>query len=194
MNKGWRTIAWVSVIGLVVVAWLVLVWLLYANTLVHGTGNNNAIDGLTLFPRPGREHRAEHITYEQNIPVGGPHSGVWQNCGIYDEPIREENVVSSLERGAIWLAYRPDLPSEQTEYLRDLLRQEHHRFGKPFLILAPKPGLDETVVVTAWQMQLTLDEVSDDRLVQFLRRYQKSPFAPESGADCIGGVGQPSVN
>jgi hypothetical protein len=51
------------------------------------------------------------------------------------------------------------LPADQIEFLRDLVRQEHQRFGKPFLILAPKPNLHASVVITAWQMQLKLGKL-----------------------------------
>lgn len=174
------------------VLWLVLVVSLYPGSQYHGTNVNRYIEGLTLFSNPGREHRQDDdITYGREVPMGGAHLASWLNCGIYDEPVSVEKVVHSLEHGVIWLAYRPDLPADQISLLRNLVRQEQQRWGKPFLILAPKPGLDAPVMVTAWQMQLELDNASDKRLVQFLRRYHQGLFTPEPGADCTGGVGQP---
>ncbi|MCB0191540.1 MAG: DUF3105 domain-containing protein [Anaerolineae bacterium] len=177
--------------GVFLVLWLVLVILFFAGSLYQGTHVNHYIEGLTLFSNPGQEHRQDDIMYDRDVPVGGAHHAVWLNCGIYDEPVQEENIVHSLEHGAIWLAYQPELPAGQVELLRDLVRQEHQYFGKPFLILAPKPNLDVPVIVTAWQMQLKLDNTSDKRLVQFLRRYRNGLFAPEPKADCTGGVGRP---
>jgi hypothetical protein len=171
--------------------WWVLVVSFYPGSQYHGTNVNRYMDGLTLFSNPGQAPRQDDITYGREVPVGGAHHAIWLNCGIYDEPVQAENIVHSLEHGAIWLAYQPDLPSGQVEFLRDFVRQAHQRFGKPFLILVPKPGLDVLVIVTAWQMQLELDNASDKRLVQFLRWYHKGLFTPEPEADCTGGVGQP---
>ena len=44
-------------------------------------------------------------------PVAGEHNAAWQNCtgNVYDAPIANEHAVHSLEHGAIWITYRPDL-------------------------------------------------------------------------------------
>lgn len=60
------------------------------------------------------------------------------------------------------------------------------------IILAPKPNLDAPIVAAAaWRTQLELEDPLIERLAQFVSRYQRSPFAPESGAVCTGGVGAP---
>jgi hypothetical protein len=183
--------AWVWFVGgmLLLALWGGVVWLLIPASQAHGTVNSLA--GAVIFSNTGQEHREDDVTYKRDVPVAGPHNAAWLNCGIYDKPVPEKNVVHSLEHGSIWLAYRPDLPTDQVELLRDLVRQEQRRSGKPLLILAPRPDLDVPLVVTAWQVQLKLDDTSDERLMQFLRRYRVNPFAPEPGAGCTGGVGQP---
>ncbi len=55
-------------------------------------------------------HTTEPVFYGQIAPVGGDHGPVLQNCGFYEEPVRNENAVHSLEHGAVWITYRPDLP------------------------------------------------------------------------------------
>ncbi len=59
---------------------------------------------------PGAQHLEEPVTYTENPPVGGVHNPVWQNCGYYAAPIPNETAVHSLEHGAIWITYQPDLP------------------------------------------------------------------------------------
>jgi len=149
------------------------------------------IAGLIVFPTQPTAHQPGEIVYSQSVPAGGAHSNIWQNCGIYADPVSTETVMHSLEHGAAWIAYRPDLPTEQLEALRNLVRQELTRRSEPMVILSPKADLDAPIVATAWQVQLKLDSPLDPRLTQFLQRYQVGPYTPEPGAPCTGGVGQP---
>ncbi len=144
-----------------------------------------------FFPEPGKDHQEGEIGYADNVPHGGMHSDGWQNCGIYDEPIPDEPIVHSLEHGAVWIAYLPDLSSYQVEILRNLVRQEQQAQGEPLVLLAPNPELEAPIVATAWQVQLQLRNADDDRLPQFLARYQNGPFAPEPEAPCTGSIGEP---
>jgi hypothetical protein len=149
------------------------------------------IEGVVFFPDPGKDHHAGEIDYSEAVPPGGMHSDAWQNCGIYDEPVEDESAVHSLEHGAVWIAYQPELPSEQVENLRNLVRQEQQTRGEPLVLLAPRPGLEAPIIATAWQVQLQLDDASDERLSRFLSRYQNGSFTPEPNAPCSGGVGEP---
>ncbi len=154
--------------------------------------NSDDISGLVISPDPGRDHLEGEIVYALDAPPGGPHNATWLNCGIYDQPVRTENAVHSLEHGAVWLAYQPDLPAGQVDSLRQLVRDEQRRLGERLIILSPKPDLADPIVATAWRAQLRLDDPADGRLVQFVRRYQKGPYTPEPGADCtFGGIGEP---
>ncbi|MCL4294370.1 MAG: DUF3105 domain-containing protein [Anaerolineae bacterium] len=150
------------------------------------------IEGVVFFPDPGKEHQPGKIDYPQAVPPGGKHSDIWQNCGIYDEPVQLEPVVHSLEHGAVWIAYQPGLPTDQVELLRKLVRQERQTRGEPLILLAPQSELEAPIVATAWQAQLQLDDAADERLPQFLSRYQNGSFTPEPGAPCTGGVGEPA--
>ncbi len=180
---------WGAGIGLVGV---LLVGALFYLGYYDPAATNNDIEGLVIFPDPGRDHLSGDIDYVQDAPPGGPHNPTWLNCGIYDEPVRVENVLHSLEHGAVWLAYQPDLAIEQVERLRSLTRQEQSRLGERLIILAPRPNLEDPIVATAWRAQLRLEDASDERLTSFVRRYQKGPFTPEPGADCtFGGIGEP---
>lgn len=155
---------------------------------------DDGIDGTVSFPDPGLDHQDGNIEYPQPVPPGGKHSAAWQNCGIYDEPVPPEPIVHALEHGAVWIAYQPDLSSDQVEMLRELVQQAQQARGEPLVLLAPLPAqspMDAPVVVTAWRVQLQLEDAADERLVQFLDRYQNGPFAPEPDAPCSGGVGEP---
>lgn len=130
-------------------------------------------------------HVTGPVTYNTNPPAGGQHNPVWLNCGIYDEPVTNENAVHSQEHGAVWVTYRPDLPADQVTALK-------RQLDDTYLILSPYPDLPAPVVVSAWGKQLRLDGADDERLGAFIREYRLSQNAPESGATCAGGTGTPS--
>jgi hypothetical protein len=141
--------------------------------------------GVESFPA---EHQAivqTDVVYPQSPPAGGDHWSDWLNCGYYPTPVRNENAVDSLARGAVWVTYRPDLPPDQVASLRQLA----HREGD--LIVSPYPGLQAPIVASAWGRQLPLQSVTDPRLVQFVRAYQDGRQAPQPTPTCNGGVGHP---
>jgi hypothetical protein len=181
---------WVWLAGGGVIVVMLVVGLVYLGYQGQAIATSD-IEGLVILPDSGRGHEEGDIHDDDEMPASGTHNAAWQNCGIYDGPIREENVIHSMEHGAVWIAYQPDLPAGQVELLRNLVRQERSRQREPLIVLAPKPGLDAPLVATAWRVQLELAEASDERLVEFVDRYQRGPFTPEPGATCAGGVGEP---
>src|SRR5690606_33576299 len=53
--------------------------------------DNGEISGIQHFPNLSVNHVEGRVTYAQTPPVGGEHNPVWLNCGIYDQPVRNEN-------------------------------------------------------------------------------------------------------
>ena len=127
-------------------------------------------------------HSTDPVAYDQNPPVGGVHDPVWQNCGYYAAPIRSENAVHTLEHGAVWITYQPDLPMDQVSTLRELAESQS------FILVSPMEGIPAPVVASAWGRQLQLDSADDEGLQQFVRSFRLSPGAPEPGASCSGGT------
>lgn len=152
---------------------------------LRGPAPLEAIKDLVKFQQQPRDHVETEIVAGDLPPVGGGHSQVWQNCGIYDEPISIENALHSLEHGAMWITYQPDLSQTDIETLRNMIRDED------YVLMSPYPGLKSPVVLTAWAVQLELDSVKDNRLGEFIERYQQGPTTPERGATCQDGIGTP---
>lgn len=119
-------------------------------------------------------------------PVGGEHDPVWQNCGVYTEPVATFNAVHSLEHGAVWVTYAPGLSDDDVAVLRDAVGPY------PYTILSPFTDLAAPVVLTAWGVQLELEDVNDERLDTFLAKYVQGEQTPEPGAACSGGLGSPA--
>ncbi|MEN8233617.1 MAG: DUF3105 domain-containing protein [Actinomycetota bacterium] len=119
------------------------------------------------------------------VPAGGPHDEIWQNCGFYDTEVRSENAVHSLEHGAVWITYEPGLAEDQLRQLRGFTR------GTDKVLVSPVAGQDSPIIVTAWANQLELTDADDDRLAQFVNEFEGSLDAPEPGGRCNGGIGSP---
>lgn len=144
------------------------------------------IPGVEIFNNiPPGQHVPGPVTYPQTPPVGGPHNPIWLNCGVYDQPVPNEHAVHSMEHGAVWVTYRPDLAQADVTTLRNLVH------GQQYALLSPYPNLPSPVVASAWGLQLKLDKADDPRLAQFIREYANGPQNPEPGAPCSGAMGEP---
>lgn len=170
----------VMIVGMVAVI-AVFVLLLSSNS----SGSIGSIEGVQSYPTQERGHTDAPVEYDIIPPVGGVHNPAWMNCGVYPQPIQNENAVHSLEHGAVWISYRPDLDPLEIAKLEDLTRQSGYR------LLSPYPDLPSPIVISAWGYQLQLQQVDDPRLKSFIEKYERGPESPEPGAPCTGGIGIP---
>lgn len=165
----------VAVIGLVVS-------LVIVNAQPQVDPETIEIAGVEEFEGLESSHVQGVVDYEMTPPAGGPHNQVWLNCGVYEQPVQNENVVHSLEHSAVWVTYDPSVLSEaEIETLRDAV-------PSTYMIVSPFEGLESPVVASAWGVQVALDGVEDERLDDFITKYRQSPNAPEPGALCSQGV------
>jgi hypothetical protein len=135
---------------------------------------------------PGSQHDNDFVYEASGLPpTGGIHNSSWLNCGTYSTEVPIENAVHSLEHGAIWVTYNPDLPADEIALLQDAV------LGEGYTILSPYPDQSSSIALTAWDLQLTIDSASDERIEEFINQY-KGTRGPEAGASCSGGVGNPT--
>ncbi|RAX16275.1 DUF3105 domain-containing protein [Pseudarthrobacter sp. AG30] len=140
------------------------------------------IQGVQTFTGLSRNHVQTAVEYPQEPGVGGDHAPIWTNCGVYTTPINEQSAVHSLEHGAVWLTYKPDLAAADIATLTGLARD------KPYVLLSPDTNQTAPVKTTAWGTQLELTTADDARIPVFIRAYAQSKNAPEPGAACTGGT------
>lgn len=142
------------------------------------------LEGVADFQYAGGDHVNDGtvVAYTENPPVGGQHYNAWQNCGFYDGRIASENAVHSLEHGAVWITYRPDIAESDKERLREIADDN------AYVLVSAYPDLQAPVVVQSWGHQLVLEGVDDDRLDTFVRVYQAADDVPEPLASCTGAV------
>ena len=150
--------------------------------------NDSGIAGVQTQPDRAAYHRHVHVV---QTPVGdlppmfGEHYPAWQNCGIYDQPVELGSALHSMEHGAVWLTYVPNLDPSQVTDLQKLVH------GHGYVLMSPYPPQAKPVVLTAWGTQLVIDSLPDDRIAKFIAYYEQGPQDPERGAPCSGAIGNP---
>lgn len=164
-------------IGVVVVGLIIF-------TIVRFAGQDD-IEGVTIVDgaTPNQHDADLQIAFGGLPPTGGPHNPTWQNCGIYDVPVAGEYAIHSMEHGAVWLTYHPDLPADQVEQLKSMVR------GDAYVLMSPYPDQDANIVLTVWDRQLAVASADDSRIQQFIDRYRRTR-GPEN-APCSNGIGTP---
>jgi hypothetical protein len=122
------------------------------------------------------------VAYTHTPPMGGDHDQYWAACTgvVYPTAVRQENLVHSMEHGAVWIAYNPDQVSGAA---LDTLKAKVD--GQPYTVMSPYPGLDQPISVQAWNHQLKLTDANDPRIDQFITALRRNQYTyPEIGASC----------
>ena len=163
----------------------------YALVKVNEAGENTpeakveaaaSIQGVLVKEYQGGVHNDGPIRYAETPPIGGEHANAWADCTgtVYPNPIRPQNAVHSLEHGAIWITYRPDLAADQVETLRKKVD------GVEQMLMSPYPGLKSAISLQAWGHQLAVDNASDERIDEFIDDLRLNPAnAPEPNGTCV---------
>jgi putative peptide zinc metalloprotease protein len=169
--------------GAAVLGLVGFLWLPYLPTFQWSVANGP--QGTEIYEVTNRLHVSTPVDYDQYPPVGGDHAGIWQNCGFYDTPVTEELAVHSLEHGAVWITYRPDLAQAELESLQQLAQSQN------YILVSALPDQPVPLVASAWGRQLRLESTNDLRLEEFISDFRLGWQAPERGGGCTGGIGKP---
>ncbi|WP_309712600.1 DUF3105 domain-containing protein [Pseudolysinimonas sp.] len=142
-------------------------------------------DRLQLYPDLEATHTENRVSYDQSPPVGGAHNPAWLNCGVYDEEQQSENVVHTLEHGAVWIAYDPASTTDaEIAALVELAPDT-------YTVISPYDGLGEAMAISAWGAQMRFTDVDDAAVTDFLTDFWRSPDSPEPNAPCTGALDGP---
>jgi len=155
-----RQLRWGIGAALVVVA-LVVGWFAYQSAA--------SLPG-TAVPSQGNAHlsspTAPHPPYNSDPPTSGPHLTYIAPWGIHENPIQKELQVHNLEDGGVLVQYNCDCP-ELVAKLREIVQRYPTQ-----VILAPYPGMDRRIALTAWGRIDKFDELDERRLVRFINAYR----------------------
>jgi hypothetical protein len=129
--------------------------------------------------RPGEPVRSmgnDHIpegsrspaAYNSTPPTSGPHYGSLARWGVHSEPIPDELLVHNLEDGGVGVWYNcphgcPDL----VEQLESVVEPYHEG-----VLLAPYPGMDTRIALTAWTRLDRFDGFDQERVQRFIRAFR----------------------
>jgi hypothetical protein len=156
-----------------------------------GVGLAAILVGLTVYlwsaSRPGQwirslgnEHLVaaedKHVPYNSTPPTSGPHLPYIAQWGVHTEPIVNELQVHNLEEGGVLVQYScpqgcPDLVAS----LKAIVLRYNTQ-----VILAPYPGMDSRIALTAWTRIDKLNEVDEKRIVRFIEAYRGIDHHPRS--------------
>ena len=146
--------------------------------------SDGGIEGVQTFGDLTRNHTTDDVDYPQSPPVGGDHDPEWVDCTgtVYDEPLRNENAVHSLEHGAVWVTHTDAVSQADIDALAAKVD------GQPYSFMSPYLDQESPIMLTAWGVQLGVDSADDARIDEFLTAYRAGPQTPEPGATCESGL------
>jgi hypothetical protein len=119
----------------------------------------------------------KHVPYNSVPPTSGPHLPVIARWGVHAEPIPNELQVHNLEEGGVLVQYNclQDCPDLVTKLRTIVLRYDTQ------VILAPYPGMDSRIALTAWTRLEKLDQFDEKRIVRFIDAYRGIDHHPKGG-------------
>ena len=179
----WGVVATSAILGVLLLG--ILVYAVMNQGSGYSTGLkklDGSFHGLTVENGLKRNHVEGPVKYDKSPPIGGEHNSAWENCGVYTKQIPNEHAVHSLEHGAVWITYKPDLPADQVRTL------DAFYSTNPYVLVSPYPGLDAPISLQAWGRQLTVQSASDSKIAKFVKGYAQGPQTPEKGSACSGGT------
>ena len=119
----------------------------------------------------GRGHlqAGEAHAYDETFPTSGPHPTTWTTTGFYDAAPEPGLLVHALEHGNIVIYY--DKPGDE---VMATIEEWVGLYGGQWdgLIAAPKAGLGDQVVLTAWIKELRLDPFDPALAAAFIDAYR----------------------
>ena len=154
---GWAAVAAAALVVVGMGGWL------YARARGPAPGD--------FYPSLGNEHiptaETPHVPYNSDPPTSGPHLPYIAPWGVHTRPIAKELQVHNLEDGGVVVNVKPQCTDQVLAGLRAIVeRYPNH------VLLAPYPGLDRCIALTAWTRLDKMDELDERRVVRFIEAYR----------------------
>jgi hypothetical protein len=120
---------------------------------------------VAILPSPHIPLGSSHPPYNSDPATSGPHTDALAPWGVHNEPIEKEMQLHNLEDGGVVINYAcRDCPE-----LVDQLKAVAGRYDR--VVLAPYPGLDRKIALTAWGKIDKFDEFDEGRITKFIKAH-----------------------
>jgi len=124
-----------------------------------------------FVPSLGNAHiqtaETTHEPYNSEPPTSGPHLPYIAPWGVHGKPLPKELQVHNLEDGGVVINYKPECEGQVLDGLKTVVGRYPDR-----VLLAPYPGLDRCIALTAWTRIEKLDQLDERRVSRFIEAYR----------------------
>lgn len=154
-----------------------LIWFLFLRTGIPDEIQGHEVEHFDTFATEsaqGTLHTGDPITYASDPPVSGAHRPIPADCGVYSAQIPKENMVHTLEHGAVGILYKPDADPDEIKEIEQIVKSYgSHTFSAPY------PTLEDPYTVIAWAHLMRLDEFDKAAITEFIDVFREGGDAPE---------------
>ncbi len=157
---------------------------LFAPSLPISIGSSGPDGPGQRFSSQGRTHIGldeDHSPYNSVPATSGWHYSqplAPVRWGIHEEFITDEYVIHNLEHGGVAIRYDcPEGCPTLVQQLTDMVTGLREDDAK--VVLAPYPGMETPIALTAWTFLLQLNEFDETAIMDFIDAHHSSPNSPE---------------
>lgn len=135
------------------------------------TVGETALAAVKTSPDKGREHLepGQVVNYDSDFPTSGAHDPEPIMPGFYTEEQMPTKLVHSLEHGNI-VIYYDEAQAETLNILQGWTREFPGAWDG--VVVVPKAGLSDNIVLTAWTKQLVLPEFDPKAAASFVDEFR----------------------
>ena len=153
------------------------VWWMWTQAAEHrafedfAVAGAHALDRVERTPNRGRQHVSPGtpMTYPDEFPTSGDHWPVWTQPGVYGELQPTPMLIHAMEHGNVVIYYETpgDAAWDSMTAWADIYAGQWDG-----LVVTPRPGLGDDVVLSAWTRNLRLDVWDPAAAAAFIDAYR----------------------
>lgn len=175
-ERAVRSVALIALAG-------VAVWFFFLRSSTPDEINGHAITG---FGGGGvGAHSDQPQSFEMTPPVQGTHSSSPAACGVHATPVPNENLVHSLEHGAVALLFEPTKTTPEDIKELEAIASDNDEN----VLSAPYEGMEPAFAIASWGERMDLDELDITAVNEYIDAFAGK--GPEAGQTCPNTVDTP---